>query len=148
MQMLRTWLLVPLIAACAACSQGGGSANTTPTPPPPPPPPSGSHTDVITYKNDVARTGQNLTETTLTLTNVTATSFGLLRTLATDGKVDAQPLYLSALTIGGAAHNVAFVATENDSVYAFDTDSGAVLWQKSLLASGEMPSDSKDIPWE
>jgi hypothetical protein len=143
MQMLRTWLLVPLIAACAACSQGGGSANTTPTPPPPPPPPSGSHTDVITYKNDVARTGQNLTETTLTLTNVTATSFGLLRTLATDGKVDAQPLYLSALTIGGAAHNVAFVATENDSVYAFDTDSGAVLWQKSLLASGEMPSDDR-----
>jgi hypothetical protein len=143
MQMLRTWLLVPLIAAFAACSQGGGSANTTPTPPPPPPPPSGSHTDVITYKNDVARTGQNLTETTLTLTNVNATSFGLLRTLATDGKVDAQPLYLSALTIGGAAHNVAFVATENDSVYAFDTDSGAVLWQKSLLASGEMPSDDR-----
>jgi hypothetical protein len=136
-------LLVPLCAAFVACSQGGGSANTTPTPPPPPPPPSGSHTDVITYKNDVARTGQNLTETTLTLTNVNSTSFGLLRTLATDGKVDAQPLYLSALMIGGAAHNVAFVATENDSVYAFDTDSGAVLWQKSLLASGEMPSDDR-----
>jgi hypothetical protein len=140
----RTWLLVPLCAALAACSGGGGS-NTTPTPPPPPPPPppSGSHTDVITYKNDVARTGQNLTETTLTLTNVNSASFGLLRTLATDGKVDAQPLYLSALTIGGAAHNVAFVATENDTVYAFDTDSGAVLWQKSLLASGETPSDDR-----
>jgi hypothetical protein len=140
--MLRTWLLVPLIGAFAACSHGGGSANTTP-PPPPPPPPSGSHTDVITYKNDVARTGQNLTETTLTLSNVNSASFGLLRTLATDGKVDAQPLYLAALTIGGAAHNVAFVATENDTVYAFDTDSGAVLWQKSLLASGEMPSDDR-----
>jgi hypothetical protein len=135
-------LLVPLCAALAACGGGGGS-NTTPTPPPPPPPPSGSHTDVTTYKNDVARTGQNLTETTLTLTNVNSTSFGLLRTLATDGKVDAQPLYLSALTVGGAAHNVAFVATENDTVYAFDTDSGAVLWKKSLLASGEMPSDDR-----
>jgi hypothetical protein len=133
-------LLVPLCAALAAC---GGGSNTTPTPPPPPPPPSGSHTDVTTYKNDVARTGQNLTETTLTLTNVNSTSFGLLRTLATDGKVDAQPLYLSALTVGGAAHNVAFVATENDTVYAFDTDSGAVLWKKSLLASGEMPSDDR-----
>ncbi len=143
MHSLRTWLLVPLIAACAACSHGGGSANTTPTPPPPPPPPSGSHTDVTTYKNDVARTGQNLTETTLTLANVNSTSFGLLRTLATDAKVDAQPLYLSALTLGGAAHNVAFVATENDTVYAFDTGSGAALWQKSLLASGEMPSDDR-----
>jgi hypothetical protein len=138
----RTWLLVPLCAAFAACSGGGGGSNTTATPPPPPPP-SGSHTDVTTYKNDVARTGQNLTETTLTLANVNSTSFGLLRTLATDGKVDAQPLYLSALTIGGAAHNVAFVATENDTLYAFDTDSGAVLWQKSLLASGEMPSDDR-----
>jgi len=139
MYILRRWLLVPLIAAVAACGNGGGGANTTPTPPPPPP--SSSHTDVTTYKNDVARTGQNLTETTLTPGNVKSASFGLLRTLATDGKVDAQPLYLSALTLGGAAHNVAFVATENGTLYAFDTDSGAVLWQKSLLASGEMPSD-------
>jgi hypothetical protein len=143
MHRLRTWLLVPLIAACAACSHGGGGSNATPTPPPPPPPPSSSHTDVTTYKNDVARTGQNLTETSLTLSNVNSTSFGLLRTLTADGKVDAQPLYLSALMIGGAAHDVAFVATENDTVYAFDTDSGAVLWQKSLLASGEIPSDDR-----
>ncbi len=58
-------------------------------------------TDVVTYKNDLARTGQNLTETVLTLSNVNATSFGKLRFLSTDGKVDAQPLYLSALTVGG-----------------------------------------------
>ena len=49
-------------------------------------------TDVLTYKNDLNRSGQNPTESTLTLTNVTSATFGLLRTLAVDGKVDAQPL--------------------------------------------------------
>ena len=97
-------------------------------------------TDVVTYKNDLARTGQNLKETLLTLSNVNATSFGKLRFLSTDGKVDAQPLYLSALTVQGATHNVVFVATENDSVYAFDADSGAVLWHVSLLGIGETSS--------
>jgi len=96
----------------------------------------------VTYKNDVGRTGQNLTETTLTLTNVASSTFGLLRTLSVDGKVDAQPLYLSALTVAGTAHNVVFVATENDSVYAFDSDTGAVLWHVSLLPSGETLSDT------
>jgi PQQ enzyme repeat len=100
----------------------------------------GGGTDVVTYKNDVARTGQNLTETTLTLANVNSTSFGKVRTLATDGKVDAQPLFLSKLTVAGAVHNVVFVATENDSVYAFDANSGATLWKVSLLGPGESPS--------
>jgi hypothetical protein len=136
--------MVLLLAAICGCSGGSGSSATTPAPPSPAPPPaSGSHTDVTTYKNDVARTGQNLTETSLTLANVNSGSFGLLRKLATDGNVDAQPLYLSAFTVGGATHNVAYVATENDTVYAFDTDSGAVLWQKSLLGSSEMPSDDR-----
>jgi hypothetical protein len=101
-------------------------------------------TDVVTYKNDGARTGQNLTESLLTLTNVNATTFGKRLFLAADGKVDAQPLYLSGLQIAGAAHNVVFVATENDTVYAFDADSGAILWQKSLLGSGESPSDDRN----
>ncbi|MGH8133593.1 MAG: pyrrolo-quinoline quinone, partial [Steroidobacteraceae bacterium] len=95
------------------------------------------------YKNDLARSGQNLTESTLTPANVNSATFGKLRVLATDGKVDAQPLYLSALAITGATHNVVFVATENDTVYAFGADSGAILWQKSLLGSGEVPSDDR-----
>jgi hypothetical protein len=100
--------------------------------------PAGS--DVVTYKNDVARTGQNLNEVLLTPANVNVEGFGKLRFLNTDGKVDAQPLYLSALTVQGAAHDVVFVATENDSVYAFDADSGAVLWQVSVMLPGESPS--------
>src|SRR5256885_6556172 len=117
-----------LIAGLTACGHGGSAAPSQPGPP-------GviSGTDVVTYKNDLARTGQNLTETVLTLANVNASGFGKLRFLATDGKVDAQPLYLAALSVQGATHNVVFVATENDSVYAFDADSGALLWHVSLL---------------
>ena len=93
--------------------------------------------DVVTYKNDLARTGQNLGEKILTPANVNSSGFGKLRFLSTDGKVDAQPLYLSALSVGGSAHNVVFVATENDSVYAFDADNGAKLWKASLVPAGE-----------
>jgi hypothetical protein len=99
-------------------------------------------TDVVTFKNDQARTGENLTESALTLSNVNATTFGLLRSLSVDSSVDAEPLYLSKLAIGGSAHNVAFIATENDSVYAFDVDTGAPLWHVSMLASGEITSDT------
>jgi outer membrane protein assembly factor BamB len=114
-------------------SPPGGTGSPPPTPTQP--------TDITTYKYDPARTGQNLTESLLTTSNVSATSFGLLRFLSTDGKVDAQPLYLSGLAVQGATHNVVLVATENDSVYAFDADSGAQLWKASLLGAAETPSD-------
>jgi hypothetical protein len=99
-------------------------------------------TDVLTYKNDLSRSGQNLSETTLTPANVTSSTFGLLRNLAVDGKVDAQPLYVSQLSVSGSAHNVVFAATEHDSVYAFDADTGSALWHVSLLAAGETLSDA------
>jgi len=100
--------------------------------------------DVLTYHNDNARTGQNLNETILTPDKVNVTSFGKLGVLSADGKVDAQPLYQSALLIPGqGTHNVLFVATENDSVYAFDADNGALLWHVSMLLSGETPSDDR-----
>ena len=108
------------------------------------PPPTVSAIDVVTYHNDVARTGQNLGETILTTTNVNSSTFGKLRTLSVDGKVDAQPLYLSGLAnIGGATHNVVFVATEHGSVYAFDADTGTQLWKVSTLGSGESTSDNR-----
>ncbi|HMK86319.1 MAG TPA: immunoglobulin domain-containing protein [Steroidobacteraceae bacterium] len=100
-------------------------------------------TDVVTYKYDLLRSGQNLAETRLTSSNVAVATFGLLRNLMVDGLVDAQPLYLSALTVSGAAHSVVFVATEHDSVFAFDSDTGAVLWNVSLLGSGETTSDDR-----
>jgi hypothetical protein len=100
-------------------------------------------TDVVTYKYDVMRTGQNLTESTLTPSNVTSSTFGKLRNLMADGLVDAQPLYLSKLTVAGATRNIIFVATEHDSVYAFDADAGTILWQVSLIGAGETTSDDR-----
>jgi hypothetical protein len=104
---------------------------------------SGPGTDVTTYHNDIARTGQNTTETILTQANVNSGTFGLLRNLAVDGGVDAEPLYLSKLSISGVAHNVVFVMTEHDSAYAFDADTGAQFWKASLLGSGETTSDDR-----
>jgi len=105
----------------------------------PPPPAAGAM--VLTWHNDNARTGQNLNETTLTTANVNSATFGKIGTLTVQGNVDAEPLYVSSLTIGAAAHNVVFVVTEQDMAYAFDASSLSQLWAVSVLGSGETPSD-------
>ncbi len=99
-----------------------------------------SSVDVVTYHYDVARDGLNASETTLTPSNVNASSFGLLMTLPVDGLVDGQPLYLSNLTAGGTQRNVVYAVTENDSVYAFDADTGAQIWKTSVLGANETTS--------
>jgi hypothetical protein len=101
-------------------------------------------TDVSTYHNDIARTGQNLRETLLTPSNVNSSTFGKLFTVSVDSVIDAQPLVLSSVSIAGATHNVLYAVTEKDSVYAFDADDGAPLWHVSVLRSGETPSDTRD----
>jgi outer membrane protein assembly factor BamB len=101
-----------------------------------------SATDVVTFHNDIARTGQNLHETILTTKNVESSTFGKLFAFPVDGTIDAEPLYLSDVSIPGkGTHNVVYAVTENDSVYAFDADDGTPLWQVSVLGSGESPSD-------
>lgn len=104
---------------------------------------AGSAIDVVTYHNDVARTGQNLNETVLTTANVSSATFGKVRSLPVDGKVDAQPLYLGQLAIAGATHNVVYVATEHGSVFALDAETGTQLWKVSTLGAGEVPSDAR-----
>ena len=97
--------------------------------------------DVVTYHNDDARTGQNLNEVILTPSNVNSSSFGKLNFFSTDGKVDGQPLYLSSLNLASGTLDVLYVVTEHDSVYALDANAGTVLWQVSVLGTGETPSD-------
>jgi hypothetical protein len=100
--------------------------------------------DVLTYHNNNGRTGLYSAETTLTLSNVNSGSFGKLFTVSVDGLVDGQPLYLSAVPISGSGtRNLLIVVTENDSVYAFDADTGAAIWHISALKSGETPSDDR-----
>jgi hypothetical protein len=95
----------------------------------------GTPISVVTNRYDNVRNGANLSETTLTVANVGGGGFGLIFSRAVDGQVYAQPLYMPGLVIGGATHNVLFVATEHDTVYAFDADNPAVndpLWTVTL----------------
>ncbi len=94
--------------------------------------PAFGQTPVLTQHNDNARTGQNTSETILTTANVNTSQFGKLFALPVDGQVYAQPLYVPGVTINGGVHNLVIIATENDSVYAYDADSaGAVLLWKT-----------------
>jgi Bacterial Ig-like domain (group 2) len=105
-------------------------------------PPSGN-ANVTTFHYDNKRTGLNDNESILTPTNVNPASFGKLFSLTVDGYVYAQPLYMSGLTVNGSTHNVVFVSTEKNIVYAFDADNynnGTPLWQTTLLNAGESPA--------
>jgi hypothetical protein len=109
---------------------------------------SGGGVNVTTWHFDNQRSGLNNKETALSPGNVAPKTFGKLFSYLVDGYAYAEPLLMSNVTIKGAAHNVVYVATEHDSVYAFDADSygsGAPLWQVSLLKSGETPVTGSDI---
>jgi hypothetical protein len=90
----------------------------------------------FTYHNDLARTGANTNETVLNTGNVNSAQFGKLFSYPLDGKPFAQPLYVANLAIPGqGTHNVVYVATEHDGVYAFDADgeTATPLWYDSFV---------------
>lgn len=121
---LRAATAVAILALSAAAAQKGE--------------PSGPTVNVTTRQYDNSHTGQNLQESMLTLTNVNSNSFGKLFSYPVDGQIYAEPLYVQNLTIPNkGVHDVVFVATENDSIYAFDADNGIKnpnpLWHVSLL---------------
>src|SRR5580658_423808 len=100
--------------------------------------PAGAQTfaGVLTQHNDNGRTGQNLQETILTPQNVSAKNFGKVFSYSVDGQIYGQPLYVPNATIPGqGTHHVIYVATQNDSLYAFDADglSPTALWQDSFI---------------
>src|SRR5579862_3946715 len=110
--------------------------------------PAWPQVSVLTQHNDNARTGLNTNETVLTPTNVNLYGFGKIFSQPVDGPVYAQPLYVSNVSIpGSGTHNVVFVATMHDSVYAFDADSNMpALWHTSFInpAAGITPDTSVD----
>ena len=106
---------------------------------------------VTTWRNDLGRTGQNLQETQLTPANVGTATFGKFYSYPVDGYVFAEPLYVPGLNIAGGIHNVVFVATEHDMVYALDADHNRLLWKVSVIdtahgaASGATTVPSADV---
>src|SRR3984893_1559464 len=123
----------------ASCGAAGSPSTNSAAP---------SSIDVVTYHYDNLRTGENTNEAILTPMNVNSIKFGKLGEFAVVGKVDAQPLYLSNLSIPGGTKNVLYVATEHGCVYAFDADSigssaSKPLWITSTQLPGEMSSDDR-----
>jgi len=102
---------------------------------------------VLTEHYNTSRTGANMQETVLNTSNVNMANFGKLFAQTVDGYIYAEPLYVPNLTIAGKARNVVFVATEHNSVYAFDADDGSIpaLWQTNLDGPGETSVPSNDI---
>jgi uncharacterized protein YjdB len=113
--------------------------------------PAGAGVNIPTWHVDTLRSGLNPGEVALTPANVAPKTFGKLFSYLVDGYAYAEPLLISNVTINGSAHNVLYVATENDSVYAFDADNygtGAPLWKTSLLQSGERPAGGTVQPYQ
>src|SRR5262252_8880002 len=108
--------------------------------------PALAQVNVLTYHNNNVRTGENLNEILLTPANVNSNTFGKLFRYDVDGYVYAQPLYVSGMNIPGqGVHNVLFIATQHDTVYAFDADStngpgNGLLWQTNLGISAVTPN--------
>jgi len=108
---------------------------------------------VFTYHNDLARDGANTQELALTTATVTTVTFGKRFSCPVDGAAYTQPLWVPALNVNGTVRNVIFVATQHDSVYAFDADIGPCvpLWQAKLLdtahggTAGETPVPTADV---
>jgi hypothetical protein len=101
---------------------------------------------VIMQHNDLARTGANISESILTPANVVINSFGKLFTDSVDGQVYAQPLFVENLNIAGGTHNVVFVCTENNTVYAFDADTGGTIYWKTNFGTPYTSSCSDLTP--
>jgi hypothetical protein len=110
----------------------------------------GGTANVLTWHFDAQRSGLNPDEKSLSPANVNAQGFGKLFSYLVDGYAYGEPLLVSNLTIAGGLHNVLYVATESDQVYAFDADTyGNPLWNISLLRSGEKPLTTSEIkPYE
>ena len=140
--------LLAAVVAASGCTGARRPAAPTPTGPDPlasathtaPPAPPGA---VLTQRGDETRLGRYAQETRLTVASVGGGHFGRRAQYPVDGRIFAQPLYVPALTVGGTQHKAVIVATEHDSVYAFDADATGAgappLWHTSLLAPGARP---------
>ncbi len=132
-------LLTILFTAChkkEAVKPSGGNTNP-------------QHVSVFTQHNNNTRAGLNNQETALTTTNVNTNQFGLLFNLAVDDIVYAQPLVYGNLSISGGTNNTVFIATVNNTVYAYDADNGTLYWKVNYTQPGMNPPNGSQVtsPW-
>src|SRR3984957_18408810 len=107
----------------------------------------GQAVNVLTRNYNNQRTGANLSETALNVSNVNSSQFGKLFTLPVDDQVYAAILYVSGLQIAGGTHNVIYAATANNSVYAFDADTlGSPLWSRNFNGTGQPLTKAQLFP--
>src|SRR6266404_1867463 len=134
--MAKRTLPLPLVLLLlATCKET--LTNTSPTNP--------QSVAVLTQHNDNTRSGWNDHETALTTSNVNVRQFGAVFTLPVDDQVYAQPLVLSHVSVGGGDHNVVYIATVNNTLYAYDGDDGKLYWQRSFTAPGMRPPRNTDM---
>ncbi|MGZ3778693.1 MAG: hypothetical protein ACXVI9_14480, partial [Mucilaginibacter sp.] len=134
--------LLLAVVCCISCKKKDPTHNTVVNIPDVP---NDQHISVLTQHNDNTRAGWNSQEKKLTISNVNASQFGKLFTLSVDDQVYAQPLVVGNLPIGSGDHNVVFIATVNNSIYAYDSDSGKPYWHKNYTASGMRPPANTDM---
>jgi hypothetical protein len=126
--MVSVGAVFGLLLSIALAQSAAQAQSTTPTP-------------VLTQHNDNGRSGSYLTETTLSPQTVSESTFGKLWQLPVDGRIYSQPLYVPNVSIGGGTHNVVYIATANDSVYAYDADSAGLLYWRTSLGTPVPSSD-------
>jgi len=134
--MVKRKLSLPLVLVVLATCKENPTAPSTTNP---------QSVSVLTQHNDNTRSGWNDNETALTTSNVNVQQFGEVFTLTVDDQVYAQPLVVGHLFIGGGYHNVAYIATVNNTVYAYDGDNGRLYWRKSFTAPGMRPPRNTDM---
>jgi len=139
---LKTCFIILSTLALFSCSKKPAVVHTTP---PPVTPPNSQHVSVFTQRNNNTRAGLNNQETKLTTTTVNTGQFGKLFTLSVDDQVYAQPLVVGSVAISHITHNIVYVATVNNSVYAFDGDDGTLYWNKNYSAPGMRAPKNTDM---
>ncbi|HEV8381068.1 MAG TPA: PQQ-binding-like beta-propeller repeat protein [Gemmatimonadales bacterium] len=134
--MVKRKLPLPLVLVLlATCKDSPTNPSTT----------NPQSMSVLTQHNDNTRSGWNDNETALTTSNVNVQQFGKVFTLTVDDQVYGQPLVVGHLFIGGGYHNVVYIATVNNTVYAYDGDDGTLYWRKSFTAPGMRPPRNTDM---
>ena len=134
--MLKRKLPLPLALVLLATCREDLTNTITPNP---------QSVSVLTQHNDNTRSGWNDNETALTTSNVNVQQFGAVFTLPVDDQVYAQPLVVGHVAVGDGYHNVVYIATVNNTVYAYDGDNGNLYWQENFTAPGMRAPSRTDM---